>query len=87
MGYYINPEGESKEAWLKTNASAIGARDAQAFDFSGDSLPVCLVDNGLFTAAGIAYDARERDVFIAEDGRNKWWFSVKRELLKPWYED
>lgn len=87
MGYYIDPaDGSSKESWLLANATPITAEEARHFNFNEDKLPVCLVNNGLFTAAGIAYDARERDAFIEPDGRPKQWFSVKRDLLKEWYK-
>jgi hypothetical protein len=33
--------------------------DFLTFDSTSDGVPVCLVDNGPLTAAGIAYDARE----------------------------
>lgn len=86
MGYYINPETETKEAWLQANAKPISTNEARNFDFSGDSLPVCLVDNGPFTAAVIAYDPRERDHFMRPDWRPKVWFSATRKSLEPWYK-
>jgi hypothetical protein len=86
MGYYINPENETKEAWLKANAKSITEEEALGFDFTRDRLPVCLVDNGIFTAVGIAFDHRERDVFAQHDGRPKRWFSASRVSLRPWYK-
>jgi hypothetical protein len=59
--------------------------DAKIFDFDSSYLPVCLVNNGLFTAAAIAYSPGERDEFARSDGRPKLWFKVSREVLKPWY--
>jgi hypothetical protein len=86
MGYYINPsDGRTKESWLAEHATPITKTEANNFDFSKGMLPVCLVDNGEFTAAGIAYDARERNYFMIPDGRPKKWFSVKKDLLKEWY--
>ena len=83
MGYYVNPSTGTKEQWLHENAKPIS--NAKDFDFNSDSLLVCLVDNGAFTAAGIAYDARERDAFMITDGRPKKWFSVEKSKLEPWY--
>jgi uncharacterized protein YxjI len=34
---------------------------------------VCVVDNGVFEAAGYAFDEREMHVFLRPDGRNKTW--------------
>jgi len=85
MGYYINPPDMTKEQFLEKHGQPLS--NPAEFDFAGDALPVCLVDNTAmgFTAAGICYDPRERDVFILPDGRPKKWFSVSKELLKPWY--
>lgn len=85
MGYYINPPDMSKEQFLEVHGKPLP--DPAGFDFATDNLPVCLVDNIAlgFTAAGICYNARERDVFISPDGRPKKWFTVSRELLKPYY--
>ena len=87
MGYYVNPEDQAKEAWLQQNGVKIKYQDVPNFDFSSDHLPVCLVDNGIFTAAGIAFSPEERDYFIKEDGRPKIWYSVPRKLLEPWYKE
>jgi hypothetical protein len=59
MGLYINPPQESKETFLDQYGRMITLSDFLTFDFTSDEVPVCLVDNGPFTAAGIAYDARE----------------------------
>lgn len=87
MGYYINPADMSKESWLSLNGRRISQLDVGNFDFSGDELPVCLVNNGAFTAAGIAYDKSEAQAFNnPSDARPKIWYAVKRELLLPWYK-
>lgn len=39
-------------------------------------MAVCLVDNGAFTAAGVAYSSGELEVFAREDGRFKQWYMV-----------
>ena len=83
MGYYINPEVGTKEAWLAENGSRITAVEAKEYPSNQGRVLVCLVDNGPFTAAGIAFDDEERDAFMDPDGRPKKWFLVKRELLKP----
>lgn len=82
MGYYINPKTETKEAWLSKNGVKSNMNEVQQCEI-GEKVPVCLVDNGPFTAAAIAYDAGERDEFLKPDHRPKIWFLVDRELLKP----
>lgn len=84
MGLYINPPKGTKEAFLVEHGVRVSPNDvANITDFTGD-LPVCLFDNGLFTAAGIAYFPEELKEFLKEDGRNKQWFLVDREALKPY---
>ena len=72
MGYYIDPEDMSKEAWLEQHGELLPDEE---FDIQGDPKfsryqingreygVVCLIDNGWMTAAGIAYDDRELAVF------------------------
>lgn len=84
MGYYINPEdGTTKEDWLEVNASAGPfPRPRLKFDFTSPLLPVCLVHNGSFTAAGICYDEHELATFSQpDDHRPKLWFEVERSRL------
>lgn len=81
MGFYINPPNCSKEDFLVKHGTFLGA--APATHREGDNIAVCLVDNGGFTAAGIAIDQRERNDFAREDGRAKVWFHVPLPLLTP----
>lgn len=80
MGSYINPRGESKEAFLEREAIEVEGpqwpADAPAH------LPVCLVDNGPFTAAGIGYCQQEMEAFSRPgDHRPKRWFVIETERL------
>lgn len=82
MGYYINPPGESKETFL--NNKGVKLIEPPTFDkIASDMLPVCLVDNGLFTAAGIAYSQKELATFAdTNDPRPRQWYLVKiKDLL------
>ncbi len=81
MGCYINPTDMSKEQWLHKHAlPPRGTPDP----ITETHLPVCWVHNGHFTAAAIAYDARELARFSdwTNDHRPHLWFYAPRELLR-----
>jgi hypothetical protein len=89
MGFYINPPDMTKRYWLDKNGrveSPSVIKNADWETFTKDELPVCLVDNGMFDAAGIAYSQREMEAFMLPDNRTKVWFMVSREKLKPYYD-
>lgn len=87
MGYYINPENESKEAFLAKNGREVSRAEVMRHDFAGDSLPVVLVNNFSFTAAGIAYDKQELDDWMNDrSGRPVRFFVVSKKNLEPWYK-
>lgn len=84
MGFYINPRNMTKEEWLARNGTSITPQHAKIHS-AGDDILVCLVQNDGFSAAGIAYDDRERDAFFYPDSgeqRPKKWFLVKREMAR-----
>jgi hypothetical protein len=77
MGYYINPADCSKEEWLDKNGVEVTGSPDTLQDPSGERVPVCLMDNGPFTAASICYDRNEIDAFNQPgDYRLKRWFMV-----------
>ena len=87
MGIYVNPKGMSKESWLDLYGD-VTRNPAQCFEPSNKdqigfkaSLPVCLVNNALFSAAGIAYSKEEMMEFARPDGRQKTWYIVSVEDL------
>jgi hypothetical protein len=84
MGYYVNPVGMSKEQWLAKFAIDEGNNPPSSVSVFPDTLPVCLINNGFFTAAGIAYDDEELAAFAdPTDPRQRRWYIVpKAELLK-----
>lgn len=85
MGKYINPPSMEKEEFLALHGQRISTEEVLNFNFDGSKLPVCLVDNGWMTAAGIADTEHERDAFAdPNDHRPKKWYSVSVELLKPY---
>ena len=80
MGEYINPRDRSKEQFLLDHGRLI---DSPGDVYAGE-LPVCLVDNGPFTAAGIAYSRGEIEAFDSpSDDRPKSWWAVKIDDLLP----
>ncbi len=74
MGYYINPPDCSKEDWLSRNGELLHQAPSK-LDFNlalaRNHLPICLVQNPGFSAAGVIYDERELLAFTSEDGRHK----------------
>lgn len=84
MGYYINPSVGEKEDFLRDHGTEIEGEALTDHDFGSEYLPVCLVDNGFFTAAAIAYCPEEMQAFLYPDGRPKRWYLVKRKFLEPY---
>lgn len=78
MGLYINvPQG--KEAWLKQHGENTGKTVPP---ITGTHIPVCLVDNGMFTAAAICHNQREIAAFTQpDDFRPKTWYRVPVDSL------
>jgi hypothetical protein len=75
MGVYINPVGLSKESWLGQHGQLVSESAVKLVGFQKDlSMYVCLVDNGMFTAAAVAYSPAELSEFLREDGRPKKWY-------------
>jgi len=78
MGCYINTHA-GKEAWLAANATPTNGPGA----ITETHVPVCLVDNGMFTAAAVAFDKRELEAFTQPtDFRPKQWFLVERAKVR-----
>ena len=79
MGCYVNPNTD-KGQWLKANGQATGNTPGPR---TSTHLPVCLVDNGMFTAAAVAYSDRElREFTRPDDFRPRTWFTVPIEKLR-----
>ena len=73
MGMYINPADTSKEDWLVQH----GEKTATPCAISDTHLPVCLVSNGFFNAAAVAYSPSELAEFSRPgDRRPKVWYKV-----------
>jgi len=80
MGFYINPPNESKEVFLRREGRL--EMDPK-WPVEKDHFLVCLVDNGPFTAAAIAYKESEFKEFFSnpDDLRPKRWFLVDQKLV------
>lgn len=80
MGCYVNPQSESKELFLQREGRVINVNEAK---ITSTELPVCLVNNGPFTAAAVGYSNSEIQAFgDVTDRRPKVWFMVPIEKLK-----
>jgi len=78
MGLYV--EVPNKLGWLQDN----GVMTTKRGIAKDDEFLVCCVNNVHFHAVGVAYDERELKVFSdSSDGRQKFWFRVKKDVLKP----
>lgn len=76
MGYYIDPKDGTKESWLAQHGRPLPGQPKWKAVVKTGELPVCLVDNRAFTAAGVCFSEREQEAFARPDGRRKFWFAV-----------
>lgn len=82
MGYYVNVPGQPKEIWLELNKTSISFTPPIFENVSSEDRIVILVDNGMFTAAGVAYDKREYEDFTdPNDRRQKLYYTVPYSKL------
>jgi hypothetical protein len=80
MGCYVNPKDMSKEQWLAENGKEI--EPTKTWDFSSDTLPVCLVRNSAFSAAAVGYQQGELEDFNdPADNRPTTWYEVSKAKL------
>ena len=87
MRCYINPTGMTKSEWLDKNAVQVNPAWLIGFFQHNDEktvLPLCLVDNGGFTALGIIPNEYELNAFMQNDGRPKAWYIADRSDLTEW---
>lgn len=84
MGIYINPKNMSKEQFLLNHGEEVFEITPKAIwdKRPGGSLPVVLVNNGPFTAAGVCDSLQELSAFLHPgDHRPKTLFYVKIQHL------
>lgn len=64
MGLYVNPKNETKEAFLNRVGKKVdNFKEFKWEECPKDHLPVVLVQNPMFSAAGVAYCPKELDAF------------------------
>lgn len=83
MGFYVNPETETKEKFLDRVGEKLS--EAPKWDAIPDGkMMVTLLDNGWMTAAGICYSEMEyREHTSASDPRPRTYYLVDlNELIK-----
>jgi len=87
MGIYINPSNTSKEIWLETHSKPMQGNTLYTVIREYDEIrkkkliPICLVDNGPFTAAAVIQSKEQAVAFASFDGRQKQWFLVPLTAL------
>ncbi len=84
MGYYVNPPTESKEAFLKREATEISRETFLNFSFPDEEkVPLVLVFNPAFSACAIAYSKAEAEYFANQsDVRPKKFFVIDHYKLE-----
>lgn len=81
MGYYIATPQKLNKAEQLIRMGAVPIPNPEAFDTTGPNTLICVVRNGPFDAAGIAFNNQERDRFLVPDGRGKSWLSLPKETV------
>lgn len=80
MGCYVNPPEMSKEDWLEENGTLCNT--IPVLDLESDELPVCLVQNRLFSAAAVCCEQGKMIEFTRpDDSRKKVWYLVPIKKL------
>lgn len=83
MGCYINSDTLTKEEWLRRNGMRLGYAPEWDDAFCKTHLFVCLVDNGHWKAAGVAFDKHELKRFIVGlDNRPHKWYAAPIDKLE-----
>lgn len=82
MGIYLNPTDQTKEQFLAEHGRPISEIVFRNFTVPDDECYVCLVDNGPFTAAAVAYDRGEMEAFSdPSDPRPRLYVAVPIEAV------
>ena len=82
MGFYIEGPVRGKAQFLRDNYSASlwKSKDAPEWEeIDNSEAIICVVDNGIFEAAGYCYNPRELEAFARPDGRLKAWLLMDKQ--------
>lgn len=81
MGYYIQGPERGKGKYLEDEYHAVPCNVHEAYLAVGHTslVPVCVVDNGAFDAAAVAYSSEEFNCFADQlDHRPRQWYIMDR---------
>lgn len=81
MGAYINPPNETKEWWLERVGECVSIK-TRWDDIPDNKLPVILMFNEMFTAAGVGVDKDEYGELAGFDGRCKKIYLVDKDIVE-----
>jgi len=84
MGYYINFKDKTKEEFLDARAIEMQTKEdvLNMCEHDKGFVPVVLIDNGGFTAAGVAFSRDELDAFTEDnDPRPRRFYVIKTSIL------
>lgn len=81
MGYYIETGTfKGKAQWILNNCKGSHGVIGRPTSVDAGMVPVCVVDNGPFDAAGIAFNPREAEAFdLPSDPRLRQWLIIRIE--------
>lgn len=86
MGVYVSPAECSKEEWLGKHAECVQPSAeivAMGLEATPKQFLVCLVDNGMFSAAAVCYSLAEYEAFNDPgDRRPRVWFLASEDDLR-----
>jgi hypothetical protein len=80
MSYYIETQNPQNKFRQILESIPQAQKEQAPFYPTEDRVGVCVVQNGPFDAAAIAYSKAEANYFNQEDGRHKDWLSIPKEI-------
>lgn len=81
MGYYIETPHSQRKAQQIVDLHNAKIELGPFFDPTGDRVGICVVENGPFDAAAVAFSKEEMEAFSGNDGRAKTWLSLPKETV------